>query len=305
MSGKFVFSVRVSLSDKGRIARLKRTGENDFGVMHKINSDDSLFPAFVDLLEVPVYGTVPTFDVGPSDEDQLTTQALYDMCRAKCEKDKAEKAAEEAERTATLVKLAKQNPMSFVCNFYGVQSPLQNPPTPDEKWHAAYPYIEGFKTRQETADLREKVESIVAAQDALIDSMKAKAEADRRSTKLAWIVNNGSSRLRRMTLEKIACDSVYREERLAKEYPGWRFDYAIADNNATYDNPRNCDDDDFALLDEARKTFPDAKLEFCKIEREHDFDDDGNPVDISWSKVVATSEFEGKKIVFGCDYEWK
>lgn len=303
MSGKFAFSVRVSLSDKGRIARLKRTGENDNYVSHEIQSGDSLFPAFVDLVGIPAYGKAQaTINIGPCDVDQFTTQALYDMCREKCEQEKAEKAAEEAKIVATLVELAKRDPMSFVCNFYGVQNPLQNPPTPDEKWRAAYPYIEGFETRQETADLRKKVESIVAAQSALIDSLKAKAEADRQASKVAWITSNGSSRLKRMVQEKIACDSVYREERLAKDYPGWRFDYTIADNDAKYDEPRNCDDDDFVLLDEARKTFPDAKLEFRKIAGEIEFDED-EPADSSWSKVVATSEFEGKKIVFGCDYE--
>lgn len=132
----------------------------------------------------------------------------------------------------------------------------------------------------------------------------ASAEAKRRNEMLkaaeiaerqAWIDQHGSTRLQRMAAEGIECQAAYRDERLATDRPGWSwYDNVMG----TTKDPRNPTEDAFAVLDEARKIDPAAKLQYYVVEDR--VDDDGDET-LGCSGYVAESEFLGRVIVFGVE----
>ena len=140
------------------------------------------------------------------------------------------------------------------------------------------------KQEQDTADrIKREAEAAQA---------KAAAEAAAKAEVAAWIAAHGSVRLRRCVAEGIECAAAYRDERLALERPGWEWDTDGVDSE-----PRNPSDEAFTLLDEARKTAPDAKLNYLVIEAE--IDEDGPETAADWRGTVAQAEFLGRTIRYG------
>ena len=128
------------------------------------------------------------------------------------------------------------------------------------------------------AQARKRIEEATRIED---DRLKAEADAEavKRS---AWIAANGSDRLQRLTAENIEHDAVYRDERLAKDRPSWKW---YSEVPGQYGDPRNCPAEAFNVLDEARKSDPAAKLVWIKDTRP--------PI------YAALADFLGEEIVFG------
>lgn len=132
----------------------------------------------------------------------------------------------------------------------------------------------------------------------VVKDAKAIAEANKLRERNDWIEKHGSNRLRRAIAEGIDCNAVYRDERLALERPGWVW---VGDTPGDYGTPRNSTDEDFALLDEARKTDRSAKLVYWTIDHECDEDcySDEDCPRYDWDGPAAVATFLGREIVFG------
>lgn len=140
-----------------------------------------------------------------------------------------------------------------------------------------------------------------AARMADIARQQAAAEDAEATKQCIWISEHGSSRLQRLIAEDIECVSVYLEERLALERPGWAYDADVRGEAAV---PRNSKQAGLDLLDEARKTASDAKLAWWVIAHQHDEDCDpeqGYDCDkkTDWKGYACTAKFLGREIVFG------
>jgi hypothetical protein len=138
----------------------------------------------------------------------------------------------------------------------------------------------------------------MATLDERIEADRASEEAERRR----WIEEHGSERLRRCLAEGIEHGAIYRDERLALERPGWRWLEKVVGDT---DEARNPPEEAFAVLDEARKIEPAAKLRYYKLIRRYTDaqldevadDPDFEPGDVTG--YVAEAEFLGRTIVFG------
>lgn len=133
---------------------------------------------------------------------------------------------------------------------------------------------------------------------------QAAKEAEARKM-LAWIEEHGSTRLKRMAAEDISCRAVYLDERLALERPDWRWYQEV---RGDYDDPRNPPEEAFTMLDQARRSEPDASLVYWSMP--HDCDDDceysSDCPKYDWTGYAAVAEPEWcpeREIVFGLPAE--
>ena len=137
------------------------------------------------------------------------------------------------------------------------------------------------------ADSAERLRSY----EAEVAKTAAKKAALKEEMKI-WITDFGSNRLQRCMAEGIECQKIYDDERLAAERPGWEWDTCGEDHKAI-DPP----DKAFALLDEARKTAPNATLGYMTLQLSADDDDETEP-DL-WCGYVAKASFSEHTIVYG------
>lgn len=103
----------------------------------------------------------------------------------------------------------------------------------------------------------------------------------------AWVTDHGSDRLKRCIAEGIDCVSCYRDERLTKERPGWRWERDVPGESS---DPRNPPDEAFTLLDQARQTLPHGASSRLVYWTDKESDHRG---------YAVISEFLGREIVFG------
>lgn len=94
-----------------------------------------------------------------------------------------------------------------------------------------------------------------------IAERKARKDAYEEDRRL-WVLEHGSERLKQaLALDLLAAsDKVYREERLAREYPGWRW-YSDGEE---HDDPRNPTMAELQSLAQARERCPEAELVFVR-----------------------------------------
>lgn len=111
--------------------------------------------------------------------------------------------------------------------------------------------------RKEETDLRARTQ-----RERQLVEIEREKKARVHEAQLAWCREHGSPRLQRVVVEELftSSETLYWEERLVKERPGWVF-YADTAEDATAENPLNPTEEAFALLDEARKTAPEAILQ--------------------------------------------
>ena len=133
------------------------------------------------------------------------------------------------------------------------------------------------ETAERDAEIQRRMRIAAARREA-----DAQAYADQRA---AWIEAHGSPRLRRLATAEIEHDAVYRDERLAVERSGWRYDSGQVD----YEDPRNCPESALDLLDHARQMDQDAYLQYIPI--------DDRPESAITQAYVAVAEFLGRDIV--------
>ena len=148
--------------------------------------------------------------------------------------------------------------------------------------------LEAAKARYEEQMRREKAER--EARIAAENAAKQAAIVEKR----AWIEAHGSPRLKRLLAEGIEHDAVYRDERLAHDYPGWTWEEDICgEDGGEYRlcDPRNAPEEALDLLDRARKTVPDAALAYYIV---YGNDDDDGIVERGY---VAKADFLGRTII--------
>ena len=148
---------------------------------------------------------------------------------------------------------------------------------------------------------RERMEQqCQAAERAAADQLAQQAR--RAVEKADWITEHGSDRLKRLLSEGIECESVYLDERIAAERPGWSYQ---CDRRGEAEEVRNARQEGLDLLDEARKTDPQAKLAWWTIDHEHDGCEDAEDCPrYDWKGYACTSIFLGSDIVYGVPEEY-
>jgi len=131
----------------------------------------------------------------------------------------------------------------------------------------------------------------------LAAAKKAVEKAVEKAEMREWAVKHGSHRLCRCIDERIECKAIYRDERLAKERPGW----AWADEmRGEGDEPRNPPAEAFDTLREARKLDPEASMSWWVVSWDEDLDgEEDEDRDCRWVGYVAEASFLGREIVFG------
>ena len=150
-----------------------------------------------------------------------------------------------------------------------------------------------LKELEDRAREEEKAAKARAAEEARKAEEDAKSR--RKAERIAWINAHGSARLRRCQAENIEHGAIYADERLAAERPGWLWWSDVPGDDS---EPRNPNEAAFAMLDEARKTAPDAKLVYVASEAETD-DETGEETKPAEYGYAALASFLGRQIVFG------
>lgn len=153
-------------------------------------------------------------------------------------------------------------------------------------------------------EIKSTIESALQHSDAAIRELATgiKTKNDVERDKIEWIEKHGSTRLRRMVQEGIKHTGVYFDERLTRDMPGWCW---YQDARGTSSEAINVPRYTFDMLDESRKTAPDARLAYYTVEWDSDEYPDSDPEEKNqWQGYVAMAEFLGSKIVFGLPEEF-
>jgi hypothetical protein len=134
--------------------------------------------------------------------------------------------------------------------------------------------------------LDDRGSSVQALTQATAAATKPVEQAVELAETAAWIRVHRSARLRRILADGYLADSlaVYRDERLALERPGWRWNAATPGRDAG--TPRNPTVEAFELLDQALAVDPAAKLRFWVVPD-------------AWAGCVAVARFLGRPVVYG------
>lgn len=102
-----------------------------------------------------------------------------------------------------------------------------------------------------------------------------------------WVGEHGSEELKRCWAEQINCYSLYQDERLQAERPGWVWRENV---KGFGDKPRFMGPCMFSMLDEARAMDPEAKVIFWS------YTEDGGE---TLCRYVVTASFLGRQILYG------
>lgn len=168
--------------------------------------------------------------------------------------------------------------------------------------------MSGFAFHTQVSNLIEKIDGsskLLKERRAEELARKEQEAADKRVAAQArqqeienWIRQHGSERLQRMLKEELPVNTVYHEERLAMDRPGWKFYSNVLGSTS---DPINPPMKAFELLDEARKVDPESYLQYY-TEGWTDDDEDEWYEDRPKHKVakyVAESFFLGERVVYG------
>lgn len=177
-----------------------------------------------------------------------------------------------------------------------------------------------FAPREQSAEVREAAKMWAAELQSEADSARATAQAEvdrlhaadlevkrqaaeaERAERLAWAEAHGSVRLRRLLAEKIDCDAVYFDERMALERPGW---VQTPANEGRDEDPRNVPLDVLDLLAEARQTEPDAVLRWVSVYRRAETDAEADIADRDGDVMVrryqVRADYLGRTIEYRPD----
>ncbi len=111
-----------------------------------------------------------------------------------------------------------------------------------------------------------------------------------------WILVYGSERLKLCLSEGAECGALYRDERLALERPDWAWESRARGKGLPPRNPR---EEAFVLLEQARKTAPDAEMVYWTVRREGEEGDR-----LIWRGCICRAVFLGRNILYGLDKDY-
>ncbi len=167
----------------------------------------------------------------------------------------------------------------------GFSRPLRLPLTPElateigEHEVAHQLWAEANRASEQRRKEREREEKAAREQKA---AAKAAAEEAYQKQRDEWIRVYGSERLQKILALGLIEDShnVYRDERLAKDYPGWQVDDATTEKEGEIRNPSL---QALQLLEDTIKEFPDAYLVTVKSKDPDDY----------WREAVKVDDLPG------------
>lgn len=261
---KVVVKILYRLSASGRKASLLAGGDGKQVQTLTVAHADPLYPQAVALAVVDISGaaeinlnsgmTLPPdgrysyreYDTPQTAETLIQgereRQAWVDERKAK---EEAEKAAERAKRVAELLESEPDTLLYWTGVRWTTSREADN-----------FAADLGDLYQRAVALAKEKTAAVEAekeAQAAAEKQEKAERAARERAEIAAWAGQHGSERLRRCVREGIECGAVYRDERLASEYPDWEVDGSHMPN---WVEPRNPPAEALELLDKARASLP-------------------------------------------------
>lgn len=277
------------VSEAVRVAVLRETGTLPDVFHVSIGKDHALWNDAVDL-----FGTKLQQSLGINDHiftEVPTPENVIAILKRKAaeqlEKDAKNKASYEA-----MVETALAAPTMDLLRDY---QNSERPATEDVFWTIGIKGFEFFDGRIHHVVDDERLAPRIAELRELINTQKNRLEAAAQAAKqakedaiqsemAAWITEHGSNRLKRSLAEGIKCHSLYLEERIEKELPGWTYH---SDTPGKTTNPINATEDDFAMLDEARAMLPESVLKWYSGE-------DGKG-------MVVEGKFLGQQVIYGHD----
>lgn len=224
----------------------------------------------------------------------------------------AAKAAREAETTARIVatiRARREQETTVYWRPYRADDGYYDPNGINASWTRRAPKLGQLDLDHMLSDVDHdaltawlaEIEAANAAASAAAQATYRKVEAEQKASadavvaeRAEWIAEHGSNRLKRLAKEGIEHSAVYRDERLALDRPGWRFQ----PKNIALDEPRNPPEAALDLLDAARESDPAAKLFFATLTIEADYDPEHNEYEHFYA---AQAQFLGRSILFSAE----
>ena len=268
-----MITIKYWLSEKGQKANLLAGGDGNQIQLVNVKNTEPIYPDALELASVSSDGTA-TLD---------TTKSLSDY---ELRVNSYGKSYDQIVDAETLVKDEQERRAAFVVE---VQTAKEKDKENDENQirelaQKPMEFIRPYSSRWNFSDRysgEPRLEAVRAEARKLIDEHNAEVERKETEKKLAekeakiaeekerkeWIAQHGSERLNRCSVEGIECKSVYEDERLAVERPGWEWAGYV---DGKYNEPRNPPVEAFAILDAARAVDPQAKLVYWTVEHKHD-----------------------------------
>lgn len=265
------------LSANGRKASLLAGGDGKQVQTLSVAHGDPLYPQAVALSKVEVDGMAvvnlntsmtlppdgvwgfPEYDT-PQTVDSLIRdeQARQSWLEDRKAKDEVEKVAERKSRVAELLAAGVDSLLYWTGMRWQTTREAD-----DLQKHLGDLYQQAVvtaKAKTEAADADKEAKAAAEKQ------AKAERIAREKAEIAAWAEQHGSDRLKKCVANNIECGAIYRDERLALEYPGWEVD---GNDLPTWDEPRNPPAEALELLDKARASLPadwtDEEREYAEL----------------------------------------
>lgn len=303
-------TIKYLLSQTGRKASLLAGGNGERHQVATVERTHPAYPEAVALADVQPNGkaeiTLATYLHYPPDgaytareyDAPQTAESLIQVEKERqawlADREAKAEAKKVAEREARVAELLAAGPESLVY-WTGV------------KWVTSR---EADDLQKHLGDLYQKAVSLAQSKTEAADAEKeAKAAAEKRAQAeqaareraeiAAWAEQHGSPRLRRCVKESIPCRAIYRDERLALEYPGWEVD---GKHLPTWDDARNPPEDALDLLDKARASLPadwtDEERAFAELKYWSGTDEYGDTTS-GYAVLVEPGEWTDATLVYG------
>lgn len=275
----------LGVTEQIRVAVLRETGSVPGPFTVTIDKNHPLWNAAVDLLGTNLNHRIATYE--HTFTERPTPENVLEFLKGKAAQEKAKEEAERAAYEADVQRVLSAPAMDLL-RSYGSSG---QPATEHNKWRVwidGSHHVDGKYVRVESDErLKPRIaelKAMVEEQNKRYDAAQAAKEQAELDVMSEWAKEHGSNRLKRSLAEGIKCKSLYMEERIAKELPGWTY-YSDVSGKTT--DPINATDEDFALLDEARAMLPESVLKWYSGE-------DGKG-------MVVEGKFLGVAVIYGHD----
>ena len=289
---RVTYQIYFNLTDDAKIRHIKATGFRVEFLTTEINYGDDEYDRAVDLIGLSDSGYSPLWLEGKFNRDDMTAKECLDVIEER--KNAPGRILKTLDIDAIAISVAEHEGNLYPACFdlteghdschanelkEAILSNLELCPRIFALWRSV---------QQEKKDQ-------LKARDAEHDMRKENAKAEQEKFEL-----HGSDRLKRLVKEEIECERTYRDERLAAEYPDWRW---IKKVQGVDEQPRNAPLEAIDLLDSARQAIETAQL--VRWEIHHTCNDGcfhGECPEYDWEGYAATANCpfdESEGVIFG------
>ena len=214
---------------------------------------------------------------------------------AEREAERVQRAAQQAAALAALAAMSDEELLATATHVIYRDHPLRRGLSHN---HTYRDLLGGFPRSTDVPEAQryvDRVDRLLEEHNTRAQATYDAAEARRHAVIVAWAQQHGSTRLQRALAEGIACEAVYRDERLAAERPGWVWESEVAGESS---EPRNPSAEAFALLDVARSVDAEATLVWWQAEHSCGDECYGHECpEYDRREYACTAEFLGRDIV--------